>query len=118
MREETMPEFEHVAHQFAAALVHRDYVLAQSLLSDSLQATHPPEKLQQLYTEMLAYTDGAVADTTEVVTTMTEWPTKQAEDIGWAYVAINGQIFSEGVAVTVINEGGQPRIRDVIWGRP
>jgi hypothetical protein len=118
MGEERMPEFTEVAHQFAAALVQGDYGLAQSLFSDSLKATYPLAKLQQLYTTMLAYTNDAVAETTEVVTTMTEWPTKQAEDIGWAYVAINGQSFSEGVAVTVINEGGQPRIRDVIWGRP
>jgi hypothetical protein len=118
MGEERMPEFTEVAHQFAAALVQGDYGVAQSLLSDSLKDIYTPAKLQQLYTEMLAYTDGALAEATEVVTTMTEWPTKQAEDIGWAYVAINGQIFSEGVAVTVINEGGQPRIRDLVWGRP
>jgi hypothetical protein len=113
-----MTDFKDVANQFASALVKGDYSLAQSHLAEPIKSEHPPDKLQELYTGMLAYINGAVAETTEVVETMTDWPNKQSQDIGWAYVAINGQTFSEGVTLTFIDTGGHPQIREVIWGRP
>jgi outer membrane protein assembly factor BamD (BamD/ComL family) len=113
-----MTEFSEVANQFATTLIQGNFTQAQTLLAESLKAETPPAKLQESYEAMLAYTNGAKAETTEVVNTMTDWPNKQTGDIGWAYVAISGQTFSEGVTVTVCEEGGKPCIREVVWGRP
>lgn len=39
-------------------------------------------------------------------------------DEGWAYVGILGDDFVEGIAVVVIEVGGELRINEIDWGRP
>jgi hypothetical protein len=46
------------------------------------------------------------------------WPARQLGDVGWAYVAISGDGFSEAVTVTVADMGGRMMIRELEWGRP
>jgi hypothetical protein len=49
---------------------------------------------------------------------MTSWPDKQPADLGWAYVSIGGDVYSEAVTVVVTSEEGTPRVRAVEFGRP
>jgi hypothetical protein len=49
---------------------------------------------------------------------MTSWPSKQPSDIGWAYVSIGGDVYSEAVTVVVTSEQGEAKIREVEFGRP
>jgi hypothetical protein len=109
--------FTDVASQFASSLSQRDYSLAQSFLSESLKAQLTAQQIQQNYEGMTAASNGA-ALTTEVVETLTDWPDKQSGDVGWAYVAINGDTFSEAVTLTLCEEQGNTVVRDVVWGRP
>jgi hypothetical protein len=54
----------------------------------------------------------------EVVTTLTEWPERQDGDVGWAYVAIAGHMYSEAVTCIVVGSPGKYQIRSIEWGRP
>ena len=54
----------------------------------------------------------------EVGQTMEAWPDKQPHDVGWAYVSIGGDVYSEAVTVVVARENGRLVIRQVEFGRP
>jgi hypothetical protein len=112
-----MTTFNETATQFANALVQRDYSLAHSLLADALKGELPPDQLQARYEGMIA-AYGNPAQAAEVMETLTDWPDKQPGDLGWAYVAISGENFSEAVTLTLADQGGQPAIREIVWGRP
>lgn len=47
-----------------------------------------------------------------------DWAAKQAGDVGWAYVAIEGEGFVEAVTVTVSERAGRLFVRNIEWGRP
>jgi len=49
---------------------------------------------------------------------MATWPGKQPADIGWAYVSIGGEVYSEAITVVVTSESGEAKIREVEFGRP
>ena len=49
---------------------------------------------------------------------MDDWPARQSQDIGWAYVSITGAGFIEAVTVVVAEENGTAKIREIEWGRP
>ena len=99
--------FKPVAEEFAKHLVAHDYAAANALL------VTPAPDLQTQY-ETMVQPIGAISGT-KVMQTMTKWPDKQATDIGWAYVAIEGATASEAVTVIVTKE---KKIRSVEWGRP
>jgi hypothetical protein len=54
----------------------------------------------------------------EVGHAMETWPDKQPADVGWVYVGIGGDVYSEAVTVIVTREDGRLKIRAVEWGRP
>jgi hypothetical protein len=56
----------------------------------------------------------------ELGETLSDWqyPPRQSSDLGWAYVSIGGESYSEAVTVTVTLEDGEARIRTVEFGRP
>jgi hypothetical protein len=66
---------------------------------------------------MTGYADGPITHI-EVMNAMSEWPTKEENDVGWVYVAMAADDFSEAVAVVVAEENGTLLIRSVEWGRP
>lgn len=110
-------EYSKVALKFASALVSGNYEQAHALISQSRKDEWSASWLQAEYEEMIAYGDGP-ASFVEVMVTMEDWPARQEKDVGWAYVAIAGDEYSEAVAVVICNEHGHMRIRDIEWGRP
>jgi hypothetical protein len=50
--------------------------------------------------------------------TLEDWPGKQANDLAVAYVALNGENFSEAVTLTLAEYGHEILIRHLEWGRP
>jgi hypothetical protein len=54
----------------------------------------------------------------EVIETLEAWPARLPGDVGWVYVAINGDGESEAVSGVVTQVEGVPLIRDLEWGRP
>lgn len=106
-----------LALDFARAMASGETARAHGLLSSQLQAALPPEKLAAQYQEMVAYGSGAPT-TIQVMTTMDAWPDKQGADVGWVYVAIANDTYSEAVTVVVSQEQSKLVIRSIEWGRP
>lgn len=103
-----------IAGDFARRLVAGDFEAASAMLTPALRATLTPENLSAEYARMIEY-GGGPANAAQPVTTMDDWPDKQPDDLGWAYVSISGLGFDEAVSV-VVTQAGQ--IRQVEWGRP
>ena len=105
--------------EFAEALVAGDFQRASTLLSSDLGKTLSAKSLQQKYEDMMPPASRFGPPTSvKVMETLEKFPKKQSDDVGWAYVAISGKSFSEGVSVVVANESGRHVIRDIKWGRP
>ena len=106
-----------IAFDFATALANSDYTSAHGLLSESLKNEWSSDSLKKEYEEMIEYGEGDVTHI-EVMNEMIEWPTKENNDLGWAYVAMSGNDFSEAVAVVICNEKNHLKVREIEWGRP
>lgn len=90
---------------------------AHALLCTALRQQYTQEDLGREYVEMVGC-DPGTADCIDLISTLTAWPDRQVDDIGWAYVAISGDAFCEAVSVVVAGVDGQPLVRDLSWGRP
>jgi hypothetical protein len=116
-----MIQLQEVSHQFAVALINEDFRKAYSLLSQSQKAQLSPDKLKELYENMIQYFGGA-AQKIEVVEILEEWPQKEKNDTGWVYIGVSATIydrsFSEGISVIVAEENSHQVIRAIQWGRP
>jgi hypothetical protein len=109
-----MTGFEDVALAFAVALKDRRFADAHGMLCAALRAEMSAQQLQERLEGMV----GGVVDHVEVGETMRDWPDKQTDDVGWAYVAMSGAQFVEAVTVVVRREEARLCIWDVAWGRP
>jgi len=103
--------------RFANALVEKRYGDAVSMLTVALKTSWPEEKLRSQYEEMISYGTGPVKVDGHTGY-MEDWPDRKPGDIGWAYVSISGSDFAEAVTVVVAEEDGEPKIREIQWGRP
>jgi hypothetical protein len=107
-----------VALQFAQALVARNFVEAQAMLTPELRSMHTAEDLQTHFEGMISNWQGMPVTDVETINVLDEWPDRRSADIGWAYVAIGGERFNEAVAVVVTDVAGVGLIRSIEWGRP
>ena len=106
-----------VALEFARALDAGRYEDAHRLLAADLARELTPAKLKENYEGMIAYGPGP-ARSVVLLFALGYRPDSRPEDIGWAYVAIVGDDFSEAVTVVVSREDGRPVVREIEWGRP
>jgi hypothetical protein len=106
-----------VANQFATAVARGDFEPAHSLLTEATRQALPAAELRKQYTSMTDY-GGGPATQVQVMQELSFWPGKQKDDVGWVYVAVSGDNFSEAVTVVVCREHGRELIRSVEWGRP
>jgi hypothetical protein len=106
-----------VAFEFATSIANGDFSTAHDFLTEKQKIEWKPEALKEEYNEMIEYGESPIIHI-EVMNEMTEWPAKQTNDIGWAYVAMNGEGYGEAIVVVVCNENNQPKIREIEWGRP
>ncbi|MEM7712188.1 MAG: hypothetical protein AAF349_01110 [Cyanobacteria bacterium P01_A01_bin.68] len=106
-----------VGNAFANALVAGEYDVAYNMLSTSLQAELSSPELKESFESMIRYGRSA-PNYVEVMSVLNDWSDKQPSDIGWAYVAICGDGFSEAVSVVVTQEETKTVISDIDWGRP
>jgi hypothetical protein len=95
------------------------------MLAPALRDTIDTATLQSEYESMFSHAGDTRADEVKVLGTSVSWPTKEAGDIGWAYVSISapdrihGGRWNEAVAVVVSDVSGQPLIGKILfWGRP
>jgi hypothetical protein len=110
-------ELRKVATSFAQKIVAGDYETAYGMLSASLQATTSPAQLKKEFLSMIDYGNGP-PNFVEAMDVQDKWPDKLPADVGWAYVAITGDNFSEAVTVIIEREHGRNKIRSIEWGRP
>lgn len=106
-----------VALAFASALAAGDFTRARELLAPEQRKAITSVELRGTYEAMISY-GGTPADEVEVMNVMETWPAKEPGDIGWAYVAISGDGYGEGIAVVVAAVGSDLLVRDIEWGRP
>lgn len=106
-----------LALRFAKALAEQRFDNAYDLLSSETRTAMSQEDLKDDFGQMIEYGDGLV-DFCEVMIVDDAMPKKAANDLAWVYVAICGADFSEAVAVTVVDDAGQHRLRIEEWGRP
>jgi hypothetical protein len=106
-----------VALEFTRSLAARDYPKAYAMTSEGYRRSNAVEQLRTAF-EAIVPMDWGPIGPIQVGQTMTSWPAKQAGDIGWAYVSIGGNTYSEAITVVVTSENGQQRIREVEFGRP
>jgi hypothetical protein len=113
----TPAPFAELALAFAQALVAEDYDAAQAMLADELRATLDARILGARYRDLIDGGDGPPIDVS-VVSTLTQWPEREADDLGWVYIGIAGDDYVEGITVVVARQGATAKIRSIEWGRP
>ena len=68
--------------------------------------------------EKIVPPDGGDTGPIEIGTIWDDWPDKQPSDLGWVYVSIGGDVYSEGLTLVLMSENGNARVREVQFGRP
>jgi hypothetical protein len=108
-----------VAEQFGRAIAQGDFAAAHALLTNNVKASHSPKDLKEAVERMISIGDGPITDVNLVSECILEdWPGKQKDDVGYVYVALDGDGFCEAVTVTLTREADHIRIRKLEWGRP
>lgn len=110
-------DYRQVALQFTRLLAARDFQAAWEMTSREYRGRNTADRLRAAF-EAIVPADWGPISPIEVGQTMTDWPGKQASDVGWAYVSIGGNVYSEAVIVIVTSEDGEQKVRDVEFGRP
>ena len=110
-------DYRAIALEFAKSLAERQYTKAYEMTTKEYRMRTSVEQLQTTF-ESIVPADWGPMGPIEVGQTMTPWPGKQPADLGWAYVSIGGDVYSEAVTVVVASEQGEAKIREVEFGRP
>jgi hypothetical protein len=103
--------------EFVTALAARDYAKAYAMTAQEYRMRTTVEHLRIAF-ETIVATDWGPVGPVEVGQSMETRPGKLPSDMGWAYVSIGGDIYSEAVTVVVTSENGEARIREIEFGRP
>ena len=106
-----------LAGKFAHALADEKFDVAHALLTDDQKKLLSTAALKKEYEAMISYGPGP-AKYVEVMQTLDAWPEKKKDDIGWVYVSIAGDSYSEAVTVVVTRTDAGLAIRTIEWGRP
>jgi hypothetical protein len=110
-------DYRRIALEFARSLAAREYPKAYAMTSHGYRQKRTVDDLRIGF-EAIVPTDWGAIGPIDVGQTMTSWPGKQPADLGWAYVSIGGDVYSEAVIVVVTSENGEAKIREVEFGRP
>jgi len=114
---ESESDYEQVALEFTKALAERQYSKAYEMTSQEFRSHSTVDKLKIDF-ETIIPPDFGPIDPIEVAQTMSNWPGRQSSDVGWAYVSIGGEVYSEALVVIVTLENGKEKIREIEYGRP
>ena len=108
-----------VAQRFGDCIAIKDYDAAWALLCEELRLSFTSESIKNAVTTMTAFGTGSI-QMAQVMDefTLEDWPGKQSDDLAVAYVALNGENFSEAVTLTLAEYDQEILIRHLEWGRP
>ena len=109
-----------LALKFAGDLKDERFESAHAQLTQANRLIWSASSLQKQYEDMISYGDGPTQHlNVEVTDDMKDWRSeKREEDLGWVYVSMRGEEFSEAVALIFTEENDEPKIREIEWGRP
>jgi hypothetical protein len=110
-------EYKQVALEFTRALASRNYPAAYAMTSRRYRSRVSLEQMRALFEQIVPQDWGTVGPI-EVGETMEQWPGKQPPDVGWAYVSIGGDVYSEAVTVVLTQENSEMKVGEVEFGRP
>ncbi|MBC8006787.1 MAG: hypothetical protein H7X76_01930 [Prolixibacteraceae bacterium] len=109
--------YKSLALQFVTSLAKRDYAAAYRVTSKEYQTRTSLDQMRAGF-EAIVPEDWKIVGPIEVGNTMENWPEKRPLDVGWAYVSVGGDVYSEAVTVIVTSEAQALRVRSVEFGRP
>ena len=109
--------YENFAYEFTVALTNREYKKAYSMTSKEFKTKTTIEEMKASFEHVVPNDWGAMGPI-ELGETMTDWPDKRATDLGWVYVSIGGDVYSEAIIAIVSIEDKAIKIREVEYGRP
>jgi hypothetical protein len=109
-------DYKEVALAFTKALANRDYAAAYGLTSQDYRNSTSLEATQAAF-EQIVPIDETVGPI-DVGLTMEDWPGRKPSDVGWVYVSVGGDVYSEAVTVVVTLEEGVLRFGTAEFGRP
>lgn len=109
--------FKEIAMQFAKLLANRNYSDAYEMTTQEYRKKNSLEQIQEHFEALIPMDWGAI-DPIEVGETMNDWRGKEATDVGWIYVSLGGDVYSEAVTVIIAEEKGALKVREVEFGRP
>jgi len=95
----------------------RTYAAAYALTSNQYRDSTSVEAMQAAF-EAIVPTDWKIIGPVEVGETMEDWPVRKPADVGWAYVSVGGDAYSEAITVVVTLEEDALKVRTVEFGRP
>jgi hypothetical protein len=107
-----------IALHFAQLLSTGQWAQAHAMLMPQLQLSMSAVELQNCFESMIQYWPAKSVTSIEVTETLEAWPARLPGDVGWVYVAINGEGDSEAVSAVVTQIEDVPLIRELEWGRP
>jgi hypothetical protein len=112
-----VPDYSSIGLEFATALATRDYPTAYAMTSRDYQRSTTLDEMRAAF-EAIVPTDWRTVGLVEVGHTLETWPAKQPSDVGWVYISIGGDAYSEAVTVVVMLESDTLKVRSVEFGRP
>ena len=99
------------------ALASRDYPTAYALTSSDYQRSTTFDEMRAAF-EAIVPTTWRTVGPVEVGQAMETWSAKQPSDVGWVYISIGGDAYSEAVTVVVMLQADTLKVRTVEFGRP
>ena len=117
--EKVPPEAKQVAVKFTENLLRRDYPAAYAMTTRSYRAGRSLKSMRKDFERVVSLDwklTGSIVP--GMSSSKTASPDSRAEDVGWVYVPIPGEVYSEAVMVVVSREDGELRIRKADFGRP
>jgi hypothetical protein len=112
-----VPDYSGVGLKFASALAGRDYSTAYAMTSSDYQRSTTLDEMRAAF-EAIVPPEWQTVGPVEVAHVMETWPAKQPSDVGWVYLSIGGDVYSEAVTVVVTEEADKLKVRTVVFGRP
>jgi hypothetical protein len=103
--------------QFAKLLATRNYSDAYEMTSHEYKKRISLEQMKEHFETIIPLDWGAI-DPIEIGETLNDWRGKESSDLGWVYVSLGGDVYSEAVTVIIAQEKGALKVREVEFGRP
>ena len=110
-------DYKRVAVAFTSALAARDYNAAYAMASRSYRDATSVTALQAAF-EAVVPIDWNTVGPIEIGQTMEDWPGREPSDVGWVYVSVGGDTYSEAVTVVVTLDDRELKVRTAEFGRP